>query len=356
VAAVTVLLGAALVACGDTQDASGRTGPPPAAVEVVTLRPGPVRDVVSFAGQLNAEESVVVRSETSGIIASIEFEEGQRVEADALLFRLRDDEQRAEVAAARAALLLAERVHGRGGKLRADGVLSVEDLDRARAELDRARAAVEVVEVALRRTEIRAPFDGVVGARLVSPGDYVQGGGMRGRIGDDPTGLVTIEAVDNVRLLFSVPERAVPVVRVGMPLTVTVTPYPDERFEGALYFVAPALDSRNRRLLVKGLIPNPKRRLRPGLSATVHLEISSRDDVLMVPEAALVYDATGDFVWRLLDDGTAQRAPVEVGVRQGGRVEVVSGLAAGDRVVSAGVNKVAPGRPLLITNDVPATS
>jgi membrane fusion protein (multidrug efflux system) len=76
----------------------------------------------------------------------------------------------------------------------------------------------------------------------------------------------------------------------------------------------------------------------------------------MVPESAVLYDATGNSVWRLLEDGTAQRVPVELGVRQAGRVEIVRGLAAGDRVVSAGVNKVAPGRPLQITNDAPATS
>jgi membrane fusion protein (multidrug efflux system) len=213
-----------------------------------------------------------------------------------------------------------------------------------------------VAEVALRRTEIRAPFDGVVGARLVSPGDYVQGGGFRGRDGDDPTGLVTIDKVDRVRLLFSVPEVAVPRMHVGIPIEVTVTPYPDERFAGEVYFVAPALDPRNRRMLIKGLIPNPKRLLRPGLSATVHLEVGNRDAALMVPESAVLYDATGKSVWRLLEDGTAQRVPVELGVRQAGRVEIVRGLAAGDRVVSAGVNKVAPGRPLQITNDAPATS
>ena len=349
-----MVLAACGLACGDTQQASGRAAPPPAAVEAVTVWAEDIRDVVAFTGQLDAEESVVVRPETSGIIASVEFREGQEVEADALLFRLRDDQERAQMAAQHASLVLAERVYERAVALRADGVLSIEAMDRARAELERARALLEVARVALARTEIHAPFDGVLGHRMVSPGDFVQGGGPRDRDGN-PTGLVQIDAVASLKLSFSVPERAVPLMRVGMPLEITVTPHPQQRFKGDVYFVAPSLDPRNRRLLVKALVPNPSGRLRPGLSATIHLELGRRAEALVLPEAAITYDAMGTFVWRIDQNGTATRTTVEIGTRQGGRVEILAGLTVGDRVISAGVNKVAPGRPLLITNRVAAT-
>lgn len=340
VAATTV---ACLVGCGSADGDGARSGPPPAVVEIVTVQPTALRDAVTFAGQLDAAESVTLRPETAGIIEEIAFAEGDEVTGGQVLFRLRDDEQTARLRAAKAALLLAERNHARAAALRKEGVLAVEDYDRSQAELEQARAAVQVAEVELERAVIRAPFDGVVGRRFVSPGDHVRGGGGTGA---DGTGLAEVDAVATLQLLFSVPERAIPRMRVGMPLEVSVTSNPGERFAGHVDFVAPVVDPRNRRLLVKARIPNPERTLRPGLSATVHLELGQRPDAIVVPEAALVYDAGGSFVWRVTDDGTAARVPVEVGVRQGGQAEILAGVAPGDRIVAAGTNKVAPGRPV----------
>ena len=329
--------------CGDPSSAT-RAEPPPATVEVVTVTPGLFEDVAQFAGALQADESVVVKPESSGIVASVEFREGQEVARGDLLYRLRDDEERARVAEARAGLGLAERNFERVQSLEGDDVLSQQELDRSRAELTQARARLALTEVALARTEIRAPFDGMLGPRLVSPGDRVTGGGRSGD-GED-TGLVQIDAIDRLKLVFTVPEIAINAMHVGAPLEVSVAPFPGERFPGEVYFVAPSLDPRNRRLTVKALIPNPDRRLRAGLSTTVHLEVSRRDDVLTVPESAVVHDVAGTFVWRLAEDGTAERVPVQLGLRRPGQVEVADGLAPGDRVVTAGTNKVAAGHPL----------
>jgi membrane fusion protein (multidrug efflux system) len=115
-----------------------------------------------------------------------------------------------------------------------------------------------------------------------------------------------------------------------------------------VYFAAPALDPRNRQLLLKATVPNPDRRLRPGLFATVLLDRAAADDAVVAPESAVVYDPQGTFVWRVTADGTAERVPVTLGQRTKGRVEVKSGLAAGDRVVSAGTNKVIPGVPVAV--------
>jgi membrane fusion protein (multidrug efflux system) len=289
-----------------------------------------------------------VKAETSGIVSEVTFAEGQKVGKGDLLFRLRDDEQRARLHEAQAALVLAERVFDRAQKLSGEGVVSAEELDRAKAEIEQARARVEVARVELARTEIRAPFDGILGARLVSPGDRVTGGvnfgGMSGSTGD--TGLVQIDAVDRLKLVFSVPEVAIPIMQVGAPVEMSVVPYPDERFRGEVYFVAPSVDPRNRRVLLKAYVPNPEHKMRGGMSATVFLEIDRRDDALVVPEASVVYDVAGSFVWRLREDDTAERVPVEIGVRDEGTVEVTEGLKTGDRIVSAGTHKVVAGRPL----------
>jgi membrane fusion protein (multidrug efflux system) len=327
-----------LAAACDSPARSGTppSGPPPAAVEIVAVRHEPISDVVDLVGQLDAEESVVLKSETAGIVDSIDFQDGDEVDAGHLLFRLRDGEQRAKLREAEAALTLAEDEFGRAKALAAQKTVSQSELDRATAEAEAARARRDMAQVALDRMSIRAPFDGVLGARLVSPGDRVS----------KNTGLVRIDAVKRLRLSFSVPEMAVTAMRVGSPVEIAVGPWPGERFHGAVYFVAPTLDPANRRLLLKAWVPNPDRRLRPGLFANIRLEVAHRDAALVVPEAAVAYDAEGPFVWRVGADHTAERVAVELGVRRDGRVEVNGGLAVGDRIVSAGTHKVAPGVPL----------
>ncbi|MBM4268691.1 MAG: efflux RND transporter periplasmic adaptor subunit [Deltaproteobacteria bacterium] len=337
---------ACAVACGNPSSSATGSGPPPATVEVATATPGVFADVAEFTGALLADESVVVKPETSGTVDTVEFREGQEVAKGALLFTLRDDEQRARLEEARAALQLAERNFKRVQSLQGENVMAQEELDRSRAELTQAKARVDLAEVLLARTEIRAPFDGVLGPRLVSPGDRVNRGGPSGD--REHPGLVQIDAIDQLKLVFTVPEVAINAMRVGTPVEVSVTPFPGERFPGEIYFVAPSLDPLNRRLLVKALIPNPEKKLRAGLSTTVHLEVSRRDDVIAIPESAIVHDVAGAFVWRLKDDGTAERVQIRLGARRPGEVEVSGGLAPGDRVVSAGVSKVSVGRPLQI--------
>ena len=330
---LTVLSLAALAGCQGATTPEA-VGPPPVMVEVGSVQRESITDVVELVGQLEAEESVMIKAETDGTIESIEFAEGSRVAAGDLLFRLRDDEQNARLREAQAGLTTAELDYERSKALRSRQTISQAELDHARSNWLQAQAARDLAEVMLRRTEIRAPFDGVLGARLVSPGDRV----------DRETDLVLIESVDRLRLVFTVPEIAVAVARPGILVTVNVAPLPDESFPGEVYFVAPSLDPRTRRLLLKAWVPNQEGKLRPGLFANIRVEISRHGEVLTVPETAVAYDTQGPHVWRLSQDNHAERVPVEVGIRQGGRAEIVGGaLTENDRIVSAGTHKVFPG-------------
>jgi membrane fusion protein, multidrug efflux system len=341
----TLAIVAALVsACGDAAESARQgQGPPPPVVEVATVERGTVNEGLALVGQLEADESVLLRPETSGVVAAIAFTEGQEVEKGAVLFRLRDDEQRARLREAEAQLALTDQVWRRAKALAGERVLSAAELDQAVANRGAARARIDLARVELERMTIRAPFAGVLGPRLVSPGDRVT----------DETDLVQIDAIATLKLAFPIPEPIVEWVRPGMPFTISVAPFPNERFPGTVYFAAPALDPRNRQLLLKGTVPNPQRRLRPGLFANVQLETARQEDVLLAPESAVVYERQGTYVWRLGADGTAERVTVELGQRRDGRVEVRSGLAAGDRVVSAGTNKVVPGRPVQVAGAPP---
>jgi membrane fusion protein (multidrug efflux system) len=334
---------AALLGCDRAESGRGAQGPPPPVVEVVTVATGPLRDALALVGQLEADESVMLRPETSGVIASVEFAEGDQVKGGTVLFRLRDDEQRARLAEAEAQLTLAGQSHDRAAALAGERILARHELDRMIAERNAARARADLAKVELERTQIRAPFDGLLGRRLVSPGERVS----------NETPLVQLDAIARLKLIFTVPERIIAVLRPGLPLTLAVAPYPDRRFSGEVFFVAPTVDPANRQMLAKAWVPNTTGELRPGLFTTMELEVAKRDDAIAIPEAAIVYDAQGDFVWRLNAENVAERAPVKLGIRREGRVEVIAGLAAGDRVVSAGTNKVIPGHAVQVADAVP---
>jgi len=345
---LTVLSLALLVAaCDTTTPEVAPPGPPPVVVEVSEVRRETTRDVVELVGQLEAEEAVMIKPEAEGTISSIEIREGSRVAKGDLLFRLRDDEQRARLREAEASLTLARADYERAQALREKQAISEAELDRALSGWQRMVAERDLAEVALQRTEIRAPFGGVLGARLVAPGDQV----------DRDVGLIEIESVDRLRLVFSVPEIGVGLARRGVPLTVRVAPLPDRTFSGEVYFVAPSLDPRTRRLLLKAWVPNGDGVLKPGLFANIQVEIARHEDALTIPEASLAYDAGGAYVWRVGEQERVERVGVELGIRRSGRVELSGGeLREGDRLVSAGTNKVFPGAIVSAPRPTPQTA
>jgi membrane fusion protein, multidrug efflux system len=320
---------------GDSGEAAAPPGPPPVAVEVVRLRSEPFTEVADLLGELHAPDSVLIKPEIAGIVESVEFEEGQEVEKGAILFRLRDAEQHARLDEARARGHLAEDQYKRTRLLASRNAAAEAELERMKSQLEVARALESLREVQLARTEIRAPFDGVVGARLISQGARVE----------PEDALVRIEAIDPLELVFTIPEWSLPLAHMGSEFELEVAAYPGRRFPGAVSFVAPSVDTANRRILIKGRVPNTDKQLLPGMFARVEAELGSRDAILL-PEEAIVNDQRGTFVWRVDAQGVAERADVELGSRTGGRVEVRTGLSAGDVVVSAGTHKVRAGNHL----------
>jgi membrane fusion protein (multidrug efflux system) len=338
VLAAALTVACALSACGGEQGAAAGTGPsegggpPPPAVEVVTLTSEAFRQSVALLGELRSAESVMVKPEISGVIETIRFAEGEAVRKGDVLFELRDDEQLARLHEAEAQLALAEDEFQRTQLLARRNAAADVQLERDRSELAVARAREERYRAEFERTRIRAPFDGLVGARQVSPGARVT----------PEDALVRIDAVDPMELAFTIPEAALPLAKLGAAFELEVASYPGRKFPGAISFVAPSVDTQTRRILIKGRVPNPEARLLPGMFATVQAELGERQ-AFLVPEEAVVTDPQGFFVWRIGKDEGAERVPVQLGAREGGRVEISAELAAGDRVVTAGTHKVRAG-------------
>jgi membrane fusion protein (multidrug efflux system) len=241
---------------------------------------------------------------------------------------------------AEAMLGLARHVHRRTRELASREAVSQAQQDRVAAELAVAEAKLDVARVALERTRVRAPFDGVVGSRLVAPGDRVT----------SKDAIVQIDAVDRLQVSFGISEFGILFAREGAPVEIRVAPYPDAVFPGQVFYVSPALDPATRRVVVKAWVGNADRRLRPGLFANVDLEIARRDGALVVPESAVVFDREGTYVWKVDAEQVAQRVPVQVGLRKGGRVEVKLGLQPGDAVVTTGTHKVVAGKKVALAD------
>lgn len=301
-------------------------------VEAVTVHKSPLVESVSSIGNLVADEEVVIRPELDGRIVEIAFEEGQPVEAGQLLFRLDDAIYRAQLMDAEARLELGRRNYERAKALNTRGHSSAEALDKTYSELRIAEASVALNKARLEKMRIVAPFAGIVGLRQVSLGAFVEA----------KTELVTLVSVDALKVEFRLPERYFRVIKDGGLVRATPDALPGESYEGRIFAIAPAIDINGRSVAVKVRLANPERRLRPGMFVRVSLQVDQRNDALVVPESAVIPRGDGQFVYRI-DDGKAALTKVELGLRQTGRVEVVSGLNDGDTVVTAGQIKIRPG-------------
>ncbi len=312
---------------------AGATPPPrpSTAVEVVTVRREALESRLNAVGTLLSDESVMLRPEIAGRLREIRFNEGQQVEAGELLFRLDDDVAAAELQQARANLALAESKFRRSVQLQQQGFISQQAQDEAANALQVERANVALAQARLERTQIVAPFTGQIGLRNVSTGDYVTAG----------QDLVTLQAIDELKVDFRIPETYLPRLSVGQALDITVDALPGERWEGTVAAISPLVDVAGRAALLRARLENQERKLRPGMFARVNLVLDTTQ-AIMVPETALLPRDDQQFVMRVANE-QVDEVVVIIGQRQGGRVEVVEGLDAGDQVIVAGLQKVSQG-------------
>jgi membrane fusion protein, multidrug efflux system len=306
-------------------------------VEAEAVQVGTVVDSVQAVGSLRSNESVVLRPEIAGRISRIHFTEGQTVRQGMPLIDLDDALYRAEVAEAEAKVNLSQRNYDRARELYTKKVSSARDRDEALAQLEIDQASLELAKVRLDKSHITAPFDGIVGLRQVSVGSYVKEG----------QDMVNIENIDPIKVDFRLPERFLTNLRKGQKIEIRVGAFPDDVFSGHVYALDPLVDADGRSVALRASIDNSSRRLRPGLFAHVTLMVEAHDNAITVPEQAVVPRGDQRFVFKVVDD-KAVSTPVELGIRRDGRVEVTSGLVAGDVVVTAGQQKIRDGSPVSI--------
>lgn len=302
------------------------------AVEIAKVSSVSLDDEVTAVGSLKSVDSVVLRPEVSGRVAAIRFADGQKAAKGAVLIELDAQTQAAELQQAMANLGLAEANMKRNEELIQKKFVSQRALDESRAQLKVQEASVALASARLGKMSLRAPFAGVVGLRSVSVGDYVKEGQE----------LVNFEGVTTLKVDFRLPELHLAKLAKGQHVELTSDAMPGKRYAATVDAIDPLIDANGRSLAVRATLDNAQGALRPGMFVRVRLVFASRQNVLTIPEQALVPAAQGISVF-VVTDGKVKQTPVKTGQRQAGSVEIVEGLQAGDSVVTAGQLKLRDG-------------
>ena len=327
-------------------DAAGRGGPggpgggrgQAVSEAVVTARP--FSDQIEVLGVARGRRSVNITSATSELITAVLFRDGQRVAAGAPLVRLQAGEEEASIIEARANLAQAEREYERYRALAERGVVARVTAEDAQTNVETARAALVAAEAREGDRVIRAPFAGVLGLSTVTPGTLISPGAV----------ITTLDDIDVIRVDFPVPERYLGVLSEGLPITATADAFGEQVFSGRIALLDTRVNETTRAVTARAEFPNPGGRILPGMAMRVAIQRGLRQSP-SVPEAAVQYEGEGAFVYRIAGGergATAQRVEVETGAVEGGFVEILSGLDAGDRVVGSGLNRIQPNAPIRV--------
>ncbi len=343
--ALMVLAVVLRMAFAGDEKAGGRGGPGGAggrgqAVSEAVVAQRPFSDQIRVLGVARGRRSVNITSSTSELITRVLFTDGQRVAAGTPLVQLQAREEDAGVGEARAQVDQARSMYNRYKTLSDRGFASPMMVEQYQTELATAQASLAAAQARQGDRTIRAPFAGVLGLSTVTAGTLVNPGGI----------IATLDDIDVVRVDFPIPERYLSVLRPGVPITATIDAYGDETFSGRIALIDTRVNEQTRSVTARAEIPNPGGRIRPGMAVRVAVQQGQRTSVA-APEAAVQYEGEGAFVYRIArgeNGSTAQRVEVEAGAVEGGFVEILSGLNAGDRIVASGLNRIQPNAPVTV--------
>ena len=318
-------------------NAGGGFSRPPMPVETAPVVEQPVIDKFEAVGTIEAENAITVVSEIDAAVISLPFKEGDPISKGGLIAKLDDSQLKAEKQRAEALKDQAKASYDRVKSIVDQGAGAPQDLDDAAATLKVAEANLAYAKARLAKTIITAPFNGILGSRRVSPGAFIRGG-------QEITDLTQIE---EIRVLFSVPERYLSKLKSNSEVTVSTTAYPGYELKGKINVIEPSLDPSTRSARVIAQVKNPGGRFRAGMSANISAVLAERQNALTIPNEAVFAEGDNFFVYVVKDDSTVTRTALTLGLRLPGTVEVLSGLKPGMQVVRAGHQKLFEGAKVM---------
>src|SRR5882724_4484486 len=287
---------------------------------------------VPAVGTLRSNESVIIAPEIAGRVTLLDVKEGEKVAAGTVIATLDQSVYQAQIAQIQASLALSRISYQRASDLLQKNYGTAKSKDEAEEKLHEDQASLMLAEAQLAKTRLAAPFDGVLGLRKISIGQYLSPGDA----------IVNLEQIDPLKVDFRVPEAYFAIVQVGQTIDLDIDALPGKQFTGTVYAIDPLLDQNGRAIVIRARIPNPESRLKPGLFVRVSLIYATRDNAIMIPEQSIVPIGDKKFVFTVVD-GKAKQVAIRTGERMKTMVEVVEGLKANDVVVTAGQIKIRDG-------------
>ncbi|WP_047245620.1 efflux RND transporter periplasmic adaptor subunit [Maribacter thermophilus] len=310
-------------------------------VKGMVLKPQKFNDNISLSGTLEANEQIEIRSEISGIVQSINFKEGSKVAQGQVLFTVDDIELQAQLSKVKTAQKLAAENERRAQLLLDKQAISQEEYDIASADYQSASAEASLIAAQLSKTVIRAPFSGTIGLRSISKGTYVT----------PETPVAKLVNTSKLKLTFSIPEKYASKININSDFIFT-TSDSSEEYTATIYAVEPEVEIATRTLKMRAVADNAEGHLYPGAYANVVLPLETIEDALLVPSEALIPVQNGKKIF-IVENGMAKEIDVEIGARTGSSVRVLSGLHAGDTVLTYGVMALKNGAPVEVELDEP---
>jgi membrane fusion protein (multidrug efflux system) len=324
---------------GGRPGGGGPGGPAPQVVAAqVTMHT--FNDGLRAIGTAQARESIVLTPKVADTIRVIRFDSGDRVQRGQVLVEMSSVEQAADLAEVRAANEAAQEELRRTQELFDRGFASQARLDTVRASAEASAARLNAGGSRIADRTIRAPFAGVVGLRTASPGQYMRPGEQIG----------TLDDISEIKLDFDVPETQIARLAQGVEIVANTAAYPDRTFNGTIADIDSRVDPTTRTVRVRAILPNTDEALRPGMLLTVEVRSNPRQG-LAIPEMAILDQADGAYVYRVVarEGGQAvELVRISTGQRSDGMAEVLSGLEAGNQVITEGVQSVRPGQPIQV--------
>lgn len=342
-AAAVIILALLLIPKFTSTDSGGAPGMMgggfgPVPVKGHVLKSTKLDNNVITTGTVLANESVELKSETSGKIVKIYFKEGSHVNKGDLLVKINDEELQAQKLRTESALKLANENFVRQKSLLEKQGISKQAFDAALDNLNSKKADLALINAQIDKTEIIAPFEGQIGLKYVSEGSFV----------NSSTNIASLQDIDPIKIDLSIPEKYTGYVTKGDEITFTVSGN-KKTFSGKVYAIEPKIDDATRSLKIRAISPNTKAEILPGSFADVTLILREIPGALMVPTQAIIPILKGQKVY-LFKGGVVSEALVETGIRTDTEVQLTSGVSAGDTVITTGILQLAPGMPVKITD------
>ena len=322
---------------------------PAPVVSTVIAESQPWQPNIEVVGSFSASEGADLAVEVAGIVDQVYFQSGGEVEAGALLVRLRATDEIARLHTLEANAELAATNHARNQRLLEIQGISTAELEASEATLKAAEAQVAEQRAIIEKKIVRAPFAGALGIRQVNVGQYLNPGAI----------IATLQALDPIHFDFSVPQQMLERLKVGQVISIHVDSYPDGSFKGEITTIDPKVDPATRNVAIRANVANGNRRLLPGMYATAEIETGAALSYLTLPQTAVTFNPYGNTVYRveeIVEDGEARLVAtqtfVTTGATRGDQIAILTGIEAGDEIVSGGQFKLQNGMTVEINNEV----